>query len=414
MKKDAFQFAIAGSVMTALLFGILNYAASPNVLWCIYPIYAVAWWPIGVYFGGRKKPLALAVAGSLMTIAFLAIANLATSPQVLWFLYAILPLLCWPFSVALKDRMLKLPLTLLFSFVIIAYYTVINLLVSPGYFWALYPIYATLWWPLSRYCSDRNAFRGLSVAGTLLTVAFLLAANALNPQYPWAIYAIFPVLWWPLAMFLGPRMGALGFSVLAALCTIAYYSGCNMLLTPAVPWSMFVAYAVLWWPLSVFYAGRRQPLGYALVMTTLSALLFAATNAMFSPGAQWALYPIFAMVWWPVAVFFGKRHDALGFAVIGALLLIAFLGAVNMMTSAAFPWSVFPSLCVLWWPVSVYFARHRSAFGYAVGGTLLGSALFIAINLLTSPAFLWCVFPTFALLWWPMSVGFFSKKKRVA
>ncbi len=413
-KSDAFAFAVAGAVMTALLFGILNYAASPGVLWCIYPIYAVAWWPIGVYFAGKGKHLALSVAGSALTILFLAATNLVTSPHTWWFLYAVLPILCWPLSIALRGRMLRLPAALLFSAVAIAYYTIFNLLTSPGYFWALYPIYATLWWPMGRYFSDRRAFRGFSVAGFLLTAAFLLAANAMNPGHPWAVYAIFPVVWWPLAMFFGRRLGALRFSVLCALCTMAWYSGCNLLLSPGVPWSMFVGYAVLWWPLSVYYHGKHRPLGYAVTMTALTALLLTAVNILFTPGALWAFYPVFALLWWPVSVFFAQRRDALGFSVVGALLIIAFLSAVNLVTPPGFPLSVFPSLCVLWWPLSVYFAKHKSAFGYAVAGTLLGSSLFIAINLLTSPGFLWCVFPTFGMLWWPLSVGFFSRKQKTA
>jgi hypothetical protein len=109
------------------------------------------------------------------------------------------------------------------------------------------------------------------------------------------------------------------------------------------------------------------------------------------------------------------KGKALPFAVAGASLVIATLLTINLITSPGFLWSVFVALCVLWWPVSVYFAQRKSAFGLSVAGSLLITALTAAINLMTSPGFLWSMFVVFGVLWWPLSVYFHGvRKKRLA
>jgi hypothetical protein len=44
--------------------------------------------------------------------------------------------------------------------------------------------------------------------------------------------------------------------------------------------------------------------------------------------------------------------------------------------------------------------------GYSIVGSLLIIGLMLFINLYLSPGFLWCVFPIFGVLWWPLSMFF--------
>lgn len=52
----------------------------------------------------------------------------------------------------------------------------------------------------------------------------------------------------------------------------------------------------------------------------------------------------------------------------------------------------------------------RSAAGYHLGFSIVGSLLIIGlvvfINLYITPGFLWCVFPIFGVLWWPLAAFF--------
>jgi hypothetical protein len=58
----------------------------------------------------------------------------------------------------------------------------------------------------------------------------------------------------------------------------------------------------------------------------------------------------------------------------------------------------------------------RSSVGYKLGFSIVGSVLIIAlllfINLYITPSFLWCIFPIFGVLWWPLSLFFKWMKYR--
>ena len=54
---------------------------------------------------------------------------------------------------------------------------------------------------------------------------------------------------------------------------------------------------------------------------------------------------------------------------------------------------------------------HRSSAGLQLGFSIAGSVLIIALMLfinlyVTSKEFLWCVFPIFGVLWWPLAMFF--------
>ena len=319
----------------------------------------------------------------------------------------------------------------------------------------------------------------------MLTIAYLIGCNLLTTPYPWALYACFPLIWWPLALYLGKRLGAFGFSLAGTAGTLAWYGALNAFLAPGSPWIIFVAFPLLWWPLSVFFFGRRpqddtvviacgsssplpppsrRPHVYAVVMSGLSIVFFAAVNAIYSPGAIWAIYPAFPLLWWPMTLLFARikawrayaaaaslltiaflatvnlitspgylwfvfptlailwwplamafkgRHKPFGFALAGAALAIATLLTINLITSPAFLWFAFPALVIPWWPAAVFFAKRKSPFGFSIAGSLLVIALVAAVNFMTSPGFLWCVFPTFVVLWWPLGVFLGARRHRL-
>ncbi len=463
MKSYAFPFAVAGALLIAALLTVTNLLLTPGVLWFICPAIALVGWPVGVWMCSKKRYKAFSVVISLLLIALLAALNWVTSSQTLWFAYAAPLVLFWPLGMLLKNKLTKLLVVLLLGALSAGYCLAINLLLAPAVFWAHHAIFAVLWWPISLYFGGRSDYKKFSVAGALLTIAYLIVNNLLSTPYPWALYACFPLIMWPLAMYLVKRIGALTFSVAGSALTLAWYGALNLVLEPGSPWIIFIAFALLWWPLSVFFHGRRAPHVYATVMSAISIAFFVAVNIIYSPGAVWAFYPAFgllwwpltllfaqrrawraysivaslmtivflavinlitspgflwcvfpalALLWWPLAMLFKGRHTPFGFSVAGAALTIATLLVINLMTSAAFLWSLYPALCVLWWPAAVYFAERKSTLGISVAGSLLVIALTAAINLMTSPAFLWFVFPTFGVLWWPLSVFFHGARRR--
>ena len=411
MKSYATPFAIAGALLIAALLATANLILTPGVLWFICPALALALWPVGVYLCKRKRYMAFSIVGSLLLIALLAALNWVASPHTLWFLYAAPMILCWPAGMLLKDKLLKLPFALLLGAFIAAYCIAINLWLTPHHFWAIHPIFAALWWPLSLYFTGKGDYKKFSIAGALLTIAYLIGCNLLSTSYPWALYACFPVIGWPLSMVLGKRLGAFTFSVVGSISALAWYGVLNLRLEPSSPWIIFVAFPLLWWPLSVYFSGRHRPHIYAVVMSALSIVFFIAVNIIYSPGAVWAFYPAFALLWWPMTLLFARKKAWRAYSIAASLLTIIFLAAVNMITSPGFLWCVFPALAILWWPLAMVFKGRHKPFGFSLAGAALAIATLLTVNLLTSPGFLWCVFPALSILWWPLAVGFKGRHK---
>ncbi|MBC6316137.1 permease prefix domain 1-containing protein [Listeria grandensis] len=56
LAKVNLGFSIWGSALLIILFIVVNVMYSPDVLWCIFPIFGVLWWPLAMfYFWYRRK-----------------------------------------------------------------------------------------------------------------------------------------------------------------------------------------------------------------------------------------------------------------------------------------------------------------------------------------------------------------------
>jgi hypothetical protein len=187
--------------MTILFLAIVNATVSPQYPWFVYPAFAVLWWPMSVIFA-RKHLKAFSIAGSILVLFFLLTINLLFSPFCFWVLYAVFPVLCWPVILCLGSRAGRLPAAAAISLAAIAYYFILNTFYSPGFPWFIFPTYAVLWWPIAILFARKTRMLLFSLAGTLITAAFLITLNTVTtPHHPWAVFPIFGILWWPLTIY---------------------------------------------------------------------------------------------------------------------------------------------------------------------------------------------------------------------
>ncbi|MFE8698332.1 hypothetical protein ACFYKT_18585 [Cytobacillus sp. FJAT-53684] len=202
MRKFDVGFAVAGSIMSILFFMIVNYVTSTEYLWFIYPSLALLLWPIGLYCAKQEKHKLFSILCSGLIILFLISENIIHSPVHPWSMYAIFPILWWPILIILGKRAKTMSVAWVGSISIILYYLILNILISPGYPWAIYPAFVVLWWPLSLYHALKKTFFAYSVHASLLIIFFFITVNAVSsPNTIWAVYPIFCVLWWPLSMY---------------------------------------------------------------------------------------------------------------------------------------------------------------------------------------------------------------------
>ncbi|MCG8568735.1 MAG: permease prefix domain 1-containing protein [Spirochaetes bacterium] len=56
-KLAAFRlgYSIWGTVLLVALFCYINLYFTPKVIWCVFPIFGILWWPLTMYFGWMKR-----------------------------------------------------------------------------------------------------------------------------------------------------------------------------------------------------------------------------------------------------------------------------------------------------------------------------------------------------------------------
>ncbi len=109
---------------------------------------------------------------------------------------------------------------------------------------------------------------------------------------------------------------------------------------------------------------------------------------------------------------------SLAFSIWGALLISGLFLFINFYYTPKTIWFVYPIFAVLWWPMSLYFRWIHLKKDVAVGlpfsicSFFLIFGLMLFINLYYSPKFIWFVYPTFAVLWWPIAMLFHTLRKK--
>jgi hypothetical protein len=303
-RRIALGFSVVGSLLLILFFAYINFSTDSRFPWFIYPAFAVIWWPLGVLFAGRRSMKFASLVGSISIIALLVITNYLTSWDYPWFLYPSFAVIWWPIAVIFGRNRGKL-LSVIGSVSIIAFSVAANYIISSSYIWFYYPIFAVVWWPLSVFLGRQRYTRAYSLTGAAVILAFLGLDNYINlPNIPWVLFTVFPVLMWPAFVLLGKHARKLPTASLLSIIGIACYAGLNMYVFPGFPWAIFPAYLLIWWPICVIFAGRGQPLMFSLCGTVLSTAFFIAVNIIVSPLTVWAVYPIFALAWWPLSVYY--------------------------------------------------------------------------------------------------------------
>ncbi|MFH1879552.1 MAG: hypothetical protein ABIK64_02015 [Bacillota bacterium] len=135
------------------------------------------------------------------------------------------------------------------------------------------------------------------------------------------------------------------------------------ILSTSYPWCIYPIFGILWWPLSVYFAGKKQPLLFAIGGTAMLWALFLLTYLFSSPGAHpWFLYPMLGTGWWPLSVW-GSLVGARRFSVTASLYIILTVLVINLLSSPGYWWWIYPSVFVVWWPVSQYLRERNKKEG---------------------------------------------------
>ncbi|WP_336787940.1 hypothetical protein [Paenibacillus sp. MMO-177] len=191
------------------------------------------------------------------------------------------------------------------SLMSILFFLIVNFLTSPSEIWFIYPAFVLLFWPLSLASVRKGYYRLYSLLGSLLVIVFLLTINYMeSPEFPWFVYAIFPFVWWPVTIYSGSKAKTLTFAIISGISVTIYYAILNAVMSPEYPWAIYPAFAVIWWPLALYYVRKKQYYPFSISASALMIAFFITVNMVSSPDAIWAIYPIFAILWWPLSMYY--------------------------------------------------------------------------------------------------------------
>lgn len=406
MNKKALGFSITGSVIIILFMLFINFTTSPGFPWFIYPAFAALWWPLGVFAAQKGGARFMAIAGPLLSAAFFIAVNLTTSPGFLWCVFPIFGLLWWPLGYFL-GRKIKI-FSLISAVLVIGFFLLVNVMTGFGHPWFIYPAFGIIWWPLA-VLVGRGRAKLFSLLGFLLIAGFFITVNLVtSPGDLWFIHTVFAAAWWPLSVFLARRRTIKVYSLMASLMTIAYLVVLNLVYSPGTLWCLYSVFPLVMWPAIMYMERQAASLPVAIAGSLTGIVYYLMLNIFMSPGHPWILYLALPLVWWPVAIMFRKIAANAGFLLAGMTVFIIYYGLLNIFISPGHPWSLYLIYPYAWAVIGMYYGRRKKAFALSIAATVITAAFVTVINFIYTPNTIWAIFPVFAIVWWPLSLYFFS------
>jgi len=296
-------FSLTGSLIIILFFSFINFTTKSKFPWFIFPAFGVLWWPISIIFGKHTGKL-FSLVGSTLIIALLFIVNYLTSWNFPWFIFPSFAILWWPLTIFLWNKSHKL-FSLIGSISIIVFAVISNSITTPSVLWFHYIVFAVIWWPINIFFPTTKVLKINSIAGAILLTAFISFESFI--RYPfsyWALLTYFPILMWPVSIYMGEKLKKTYKAIFFTFIGITYYSLINLYIYKGFPWAVYPAYALLWWPISVSAPKKNKAMFFATAGSILTVSMFIFTNIVTTPNEIWAVYPIFGLLWWPLSVYY--------------------------------------------------------------------------------------------------------------
>jgi hypothetical protein len=97
-------FSIWGAILISALFIFINFYYTPNVIWFVYPVFAVIWWPMTIFFhwfhNKNDMPVGFAysVCNFILIAGLMVFINMYYTPDIIWFVYPIFGVIWWPLA----------------------------------------------------------------------------------------------------------------------------------------------------------------------------------------------------------------------------------------------------------------------------------------------------------------------------
>ncbi|TQR20317.1 hypothetical protein [Psychrobacillus vulpis] len=204
-----------------------------------------------------------------------------------------------------------------------------------------------------------------------------------------------------------------GFTAAGATMTIIFLLLVNYLTSPSYPWFLYPFFVLLLSVIGLYCAKKGKHKLLSVLYSAIIIVFLITENVLYTPQYPWFLYATFPILWWPILVFLGTRAKMMTTAWIGSMSIILYYLILNTFLSPGYPWVIYPAFVVLWWPLALYHAQKKTYFKFSIHASILIIVFFILVNFISSPQTIWAVYPIFCVLWWPLSMYYFVFKRRM-
>ncbi|WP_040205706.1 hypothetical protein [Neobacillus jeddahensis] len=204
-----------------------------------------------------------------------------------------------------------------------------------------------------------------------------------------------------------------GFAIAGSIMSIIFLMLVNYLTSAHYVWFFYPAFVLLLWPVGVYSAKNGKHKQLALSYSVLLIAFLTVENFLHSSQYPWSMFAIYPIFCWPILAYLEKRALTVTVALIGSSSIILYYVILNLFLSPQYPWAIYPSFVVLWWPLAIYHAKRKTYFAFSVNATVLIAIFFTTVNAVSSPDVVWAVYPIFCVLWWPLSMYYFVYKRRL-
>lgn len=90
------SFAILSSLSLIAYYIVLNIVLAPGHPWAIYTTFVFIWWPFIHYYIVTKNHMSSSIIGAAVTSIFFIAVNYVSTPDIIWAIYPIFLVLWWP------------------------------------------------------------------------------------------------------------------------------------------------------------------------------------------------------------------------------------------------------------------------------------------------------------------------------
>jgi hypothetical protein len=92
------NFAWIMFIVGSCYYVALDLLLAPNVIYSFIIVYTLSWWPVSIHYYKKRDIHKYSLVSTITTITFFVLLNVLYSPQVIWAIYPIFGVMWWPMT----------------------------------------------------------------------------------------------------------------------------------------------------------------------------------------------------------------------------------------------------------------------------------------------------------------------------